>query len=61
MKTLAKMFEAMLTHDATPTWKDAPSGSWTWGGSPESSWTWGGGPLASWTWGGIDGDSSPTL
>jgi hypothetical protein len=51
MKAIAKLFETMLTKDATPTWghqtrplsfTEGVEGSWGWGGAPEQSWGWGG-------------------
>ena len=53
MKAIAKLFETMLSKEATPTWGSStrpvsfhagPESSWGWGGAPEQSWGWGGAP-----------------
>jgi len=44
MKAIAKLFETMLTKDATPTWGHQ-SGSVSPGAGPERAWTFGTAPL----------------
>lgn len=50
MKAIAKLFETMLTKDATPTWGHQTG---TAGATAEDCWGWGGAPETCWGWGGV--------
>ena len=40
MKAIAKLFETMLTKDATPTWGHQSGTTQAQGAGPEQNWTW---------------------